>query len=502
MTYKSLNAFIITLGVFIVVLGTTSVNVALPRMIAPLRTDIFGIEWVSLSYLISTAITMLLFNFITKKIGVKRVYILGLLFYLIGSWACGRAESLFEMIVFRSVQGIGEGFLIPAGQVMLQLSFPPEERGFAMGIYAMGMSFAPGLGPTIGGYMIEYISWRSIFYLNIPIALPLLFLAITFLPSYHTKYEKANFNFISFLFLAIFSVSTLILISKGEDWGWFYSLKTFYAFTISILSFLFFLLSELLTKNPLIDLRVIKDFDFTTSVTIFVIVQGLTFFQIVFALPIYFEKVRNLSSFETGLHIFSYAFGIGIFSLIGGKLSDKINPRFLILTSELIIFLILYNGFINIDYFTPREYITKRLFFIGVGMGLFFAPILKLAFRTIEKEILPLASALYGYMRLFGASIGTSIATNIITKNTAYHFDNISNMDWTHIYTAYYLLSNFERKINLGEKAAKMILYNQKYLYSSALAIEGVFSFASITIAISFFITIFMILLEKRFTKV
>ncbi len=485
---------IVSLGVFMVVLGTTSVNVAMPRMIAPLHTDLFGIEWVSISYLISTAITMLAFNTISGIHGFKRVYIVGLIFYTVGSVLAGQAHSLLEMIIFRSTQGIGEGLVIPAGQAIIQMSFSKEERGRAMGIYALGMSFAPGLGPTIGGYLVEYISWRSIFYINVPISVLLLALGVSFLPSYHIKSQKTMFNIWSFLALSCFSVSSIILLSKGEKWGWFSNTKTIYFLTISVLSFLVFLLLETVSDNKLVGLEIFKNLEFTLAVSVFVLVQGLTFFQTVYTIPIYFERVRDLGTFETGLHIFPYAIGIGVFSLIGGRLADRINPAILIFFSEAILMITLFFFLSNIDYYTPRYDITLYMLLVGSGMGLFFAPILKIAFNSVKQELMGLSTAIYGYMRLIGASLGTSIATNIITSYTAKNFDYI-NDSRTFNDTGFKL---FEKKFD-SHIIAKAILYKFQMLISEAYGITEVFRFSFYAVSFSVLITIALFLyIENR----
>ncbi|MGC8588842.1 MAG: DHA2 family efflux MFS transporter permease subunit [Hydrogenobaculum sp.] len=489
---------IVSLGVFMVVLGTTSVNVAMPRMIAPLHTDLFGIEWVSISYLISTAITMLAFNTISGIHGFKKVYIAGLIFYTLGSILAGQAHSLLEMIIFRSTQGIGEGLVIPAGQAIIQMSFSKEERGRAMGIYALGMSFAPGLGPTIGGYLVEYISWRSIFYINVPISILLLALGVSFLPSYHVKSQKTMFNIWSFLALSSFSISSIVLLSKGEKWGWFSNTKSIYFLTISVLSFLVFLLLETIFDNKLVGLEIFKNLEFTLAVSVFVLVQGLTFFQTVYTIPIYFERVRDLGTFETGLHIFPYAIGIGVFSLIGGKLADKINPSILIFFSEAILMITLFFFLSNIDYYTPRYKITLYMLLIGCGMGLFFAPILKIAFNSVKQELMGLSTAIYGYMRLIGASLGTSIATNIITSYSAKNFDYINDSRAFNSIGFKLFEEKFDSKI-----LAKAVLYKFQMLLSEAYGITEVFRFSFYAVSFSVVITIVLYFyIEKGKSKI
>ncbi len=493
---KWLYIGIVAMGVFMVVLGTTSVNVAMPRMIAPLHTDLFGIEWVSISYLISTAITMLAFNTVSNIHGFKKVYIAGLIFYTVGSILAGQSHSLMEMIIFRSMQGIGEGLVIPSGQAIIQMSFSKEERGRAMGIYALGMSFAPGLGPTIGGYLVEYISWRSIFYINVPISIVLLALGVSFLPSYEIKTDRKAFNVYSFLAVSSFSVSFIVLLSKGEKWGWFSNIKTIYLISICVLSFLIFLLLEMISDNKLIGLEVFKNLEFTFAVSVFVLVQGLTFFQTVYTIPIYFERVRDLGTFDAGLHIFPYAIGIGVFSIIGGKYADKINPAILIFLSEFVLMITLFFFLSGIDYYTPYKDVTLYMLLVGVGMGLFFAPILKIAFNSVKPELMGLSTAIYGYMRLVGASLGTSIATNIITTYTARNFDYIN--DSRAFNDIGFRL--FEKKFQ-NHLIAKAIVYKFQSLISEAYAVTQVFRFSFYAVVFSILITFLLFIYIEKAKK-
>jgi len=145
--------------------------------------------------------------------------------------------------------------LIPAAQAIIFRIFPPEQRGLAMGMYAMGVAFAPGLGPTVGGYLVEYLSWRWVFYMNLPFIMPIFFASLILLPDFPNpqKHEKP-FNYISFGLLATASTSLIVLLSRGEKWEWFYSIKTIVFLSIAILCFLAFLISDLISKHPLIGL--------------------------------------------------------------------------------------------------------------------------------------------------------------------------------------------------------------------------------------------------------
>lgn len=500
-----LYTFIVLAGTFVAVLGITSVNVAMPKMIAPLSTDVYGVEWVSISYLVSTAITILTFNHFTKLYGLKKIYLAGLLFFALGSALAGEMSTIGSMIVARSIQGIGEGFLIPAAQAIIFRMFPPEKRGLAMGFYAMGVAFAPGLGPTIGGYLVEYISWRAIFYMNLPFIIPIFFASLILLPDFHDKFDKKpKFNYVSFGFLAIASTSFIVMMSKGEEFGWFGSRKIITLFVLFVLGVLLFLLSELLSKNKLVGFDLFKKIEFDYAVITFVLVYGLSFFQILYIMPIYMERIRDIGTFQTGIYVFPFAIGIVLFSPIGGSLSDRIDPRILLLVCQAVLFVDITFFLRNIDYFTPLIHIVFYMFFVGVGMGLFFAPLTAMALKSLQPELIPIGSAFYNYARLFGAAAGTSIATNLFTTHSREHYDNINNAIYPNYHTFlerfYYELASkfdfnlFYSKASLGELWEKL---------SESYAVGDVMSFSSkiLFFGISFTLIIMYFSSHKKLQK-
>lgn len=496
---KWVYTFIVLSGTFVAVLGITSVNVAMPKMIAPLSTDIYGIQWVSISYLVATAITILVFNHFTNLYGLKKVYLAGILFFAVGSALSGMTDNIGTMIISRSIQGIGEGFLIPAAQAIIFRIFPPEQRGMAMGMYAMGVAFAPGLGPTIGGYLVEYMSWRWIFYMNLPFIIPIFFVSVILLPDFKNQQNNVKpFNYISFVLLATASTSLIVLLSRGEKWGWFNSNKAIILLSISIISFLAFLISDIISKHPLIGFEIFKYKEFGYAVTTFVLVYGLAFFQILYIMPIYFERIRGLGSFDTGLYIFPFAIGIVLFSPIGGRLSDKLDPKILLLICQSIIFIDIHFFLSHVDFFTPKLNISFYMFFVGIGMGLFFAPLTALALRQLRHDLVPLGSALYNYARLIGAAAGTSIATNTFTKNTAYVYDNINNMNYTQVHYIYYRLQALANTLNSNLLKAKALLIGLQSLISEAYAVQSVLKFGSFTLILAMILTLLLMYLERK----
>jgi len=486
---------LIVLGTFLAVLGITSTNVAIPKMIAPLQTDIYGIEWVPISYITATAITIIAFNSISSRLGLKKTYLIGLATFSLGSALSGQAGSLEEMIVFRFLQGIGEGLLIPSSQAILFNLFPPERRGTAMGFYAMAVAFAPGLGPTVGGYMVEYFSWRWIFYMNVPVVVILLPVAYFMLPEIGNR-AKVPFNLPSFVFLSISSISFIVFLSKGESWGWFYSMKTFVAFCVAVFSFLLFVLSELLGKNKLIDYSIFKEPNYLYAVITFVTIYGFVFFQVIYIMPIYLESLKNVPTFQAGLTFLWYAFLLATFALIGGRLSDRIEPKLLLLISQSVLFLTLFFFLSHIDYYTPRWKVAFFLCFVGMAMGFFFAPLTALAFKSLKPQQIPIGTALYNYARLMGASIATSLATYTLETKRALHFDEINSI--RAVLSSKYSMVLAQKTSGLDAFRYKVVIGQFQNIIAGTYAVQDALRMASYISLLSILITLTFLFITNR----
>ncbi|MEN3027795.1 MAG: DHA2 family efflux MFS transporter permease subunit [Aquificaceae bacterium] len=239
-------------GVFMAILDTTIVDIVVPKMMAPLSTDLYGVQWVITSYMTSAATAILLVEWLESKVGLKRVFLTGLFLFTTASFFCGQAQSLEWMITARAVQGFGESLLVVSAEALLFSAYAPEKRGLAMGIYGLGVSFAPALGPTLGGWITEHIDWRWIFYINLPIGLLNFTLTLFFLKDYRPAHS-IRLNFLSYFFISVATVSLLIVLSRGQKDGWFASDLILHLSLLSLFSLLLFLLSELISKNRLID---------------------------------------------------------------------------------------------------------------------------------------------------------------------------------------------------------------------------------------------------------
>ena len=246
----SFSIFLVIIGAFMAVLDTTVVDIIVPRLKGPLSTDIYGVQWVITAYMLSAAVALLIVEWVLKKYGYKWVYIIAVAVFTIASFMCGMANTLGFMIFSRTIQGFAEAFIMVTSQAILFSLFPPDKKGIAMGIFALGVAFAPAIGPTLGGYLTEYFGWRSVFFVNVPIGIFLVIFSIFILPE---TAKKGNYpiNFISVVFLSIFTLALLIILSKGQQYGWFKSSFIVYLAFIAWGGFLGFVISEYFSKVKL-----------------------------------------------------------------------------------------------------------------------------------------------------------------------------------------------------------------------------------------------------------
>ncbi|WP_457640854.1 DHA2 family efflux MFS transporter permease subunit, partial [Persephonella sp.] len=466
---RGLITFIVMSGAFMAILDTTIVDIIIPKITAPLQTDLYGIQWVITAYMIASATMLILSDWLDKNFGLRKVYILGITLFTLSSFACGISTSLESMILARIFQGAGEAFIMATAQAILFAVYPPEKKGIAMGIFGLGVSFAPSIGPTLGGYITEHLDWRWVFFINIPFGIITVLLALFYLPETSLFREKARLNFISFFFLSSFTISTLVVLSKGQQLGWFMSDTIVYLTIVAVFSLLFYILSELISKKPLIDFSIFKIKEYFVGISVFFLLLGFSMYQIFYLLPLYFERLKGLSTLDAGIHILGFALFIALFSPIAGLLSDKIGEKYVLYVAAA---LYLFSSLVilpSLEYFTPKLQAALLLIPLGASMGMFFAPVATLALRNLGNKT-SLGTGLLHYSRFIGGSFGTAIATNDLYKFGYEHFEGINNtQNQSHIYIFFESLKNLFSQIVDFEKAEKLsqaLIYKMQYLYS------------------------------------
>ncbi len=417
---RALFTFIVMLGAFMAILDTTVVDVIVPKLTGPLSTDLYGVQWIITSYMVSAAIALLVTEYLIKRFGSKAVYIAGISLFWSASLICGLSNDLSTIIIARIVQGFGEALIMVTSHIMVFSYFPPDKQGLAMGIFALGVSFAPALGPTIGGYLTEYYNWRMVFFINVPIGILLTLAALLYLPK-DRELKKLPFNFVSFVLISIATISLLIMLSKGQQRGWFGDELIGTLLFVSIISFLLYGLSELHSRHRLIDFSLFQNPDFTNGILIYFFILGFSMYQYFYLLPIYYEHIKMLPTLDAGIAVFAFALFIGIFSPVAGIMSDKIGAKKTVAIAAVIYIFSALFILPSLNYYTPLHQAMLLTVPFGIGMGMFFAPVTVLLLQSAPSDKGELAIVLMDYFRFVGGSFGTAIATNNMEYFKAMH---------------------------------------------------------------------------------
>ncbi len=217
--YKWVVAFVVVIGVFMSILDQTIVNIAIPRLQTAFGADIHSVQWVLTGYILTQGVITPTAAYFADKLGTKRFYIISLAAFTLGSALCGLAWSLPVLIFFRVLQGAGGAALFPLSITMLFREFPPQERGIASGVFGIPALLAPAIGPTFGGYLVTYIGWQAIFYINVPIGIAAIILVTIFIRESHTD-AGLRFDFLGFIFAAVGLALMLYGLSDASTDGW------------------------------------------------------------------------------------------------------------------------------------------------------------------------------------------------------------------------------------------------------------------------------------------
>jgi len=419
---KILSIILIILGAFMAVLDTTIVDIIIPKIQGPLSTDLYGAQWIITAYMMSAAVMLLMSDYLIKNFGTKKIFLISISIFSFASFMCGLANDISHMIFWRVIQGIGVSSIMVSAQLMVFSMF--KNKGLAMGVFSLGVAFAPAIGPTLGGYLTQNLSWRSVFFINIPIGIIILIFG-SLLFKENEKTTKSKLNFISLILIAISTVSLLIVLSQGNKWGWLNDERIVYLLFVSIIGYLLFAINEIKTKNSLFDYRVFKNYYVVLGFLIYFILLGFSMYQLFYLLPIYYEKLKGLNSIDTGFAIFGFGIFIGISGIIAGILSDKISPIIVLVIAAIIYIFTITFLLPTLNYYTPYHIAIIKTIPFGIALGMFFAPITTLIMQK-AKELKNQAVMIMDYIRFIGGSFGTAIATNELLFNKEREFEAIN----------------------------------------------------------------------------
>jgi EmrB/QacA subfamily drug resistance transporter len=405
------------IGIFMSLLDSSIVNVAVSTIMSAFNTDTSSVQWVSTAYLLALAVAMPLSGWLGDKFGYKMLYIVSLAVFVLGSLFCSISWSLNSLIVARVLQAFGGGMVQPTVMAMIYKLVPRKQIGSAMGIFGVAAFVAPALGPTVGGYLVEYVNWRWIFTINLPIGVIGIVLALLFLPEFQSK-DPGKLDVGGFASSAVMLVCLLLGLSKGQEWGWLDE-RTVLLFTAAFFALVLFVYLELTAEKPLLDLRVFKYTAFTMG-NLILIVSMVGLYAGMFYIPLFLQSVRGLGAMETGLLMTPGALVSAILMPITGKLYDKTGARPLILFGVVLLAILTFT-FRNLNLATATATILLWVSLRGAVSPFTNIPAQTAALAVVPKELVGRASALLNIIARVASSFGLAVLTSLLTTRRAFH---------------------------------------------------------------------------------
>src|SRR3954463_1497391 len=417
---KQINPWLIAVSVmfatFMEVLDTTVVNVSLPHIAGTLSATIDEATWALTSYLVANAIILPMTGWLASMFGRKNLLMLSVIGFTAASFLCGLAPTLGTLIFFRIIQGATGGALQPLSQAVLLESFPPEDRGKAMGLWGLGVVVAPILGPVLGGWLTDSYSWRWVFYINIPVGIASLVMTKMFIfdPPYLSR-EKRSIDYWGIGMLAVGIGTLQFVLDKGQEADWFSSNLITTLAVISAVTLTALVWHLLRTDDPVVDLRVFKARSYAVGVFLMTVV-GFVLYGSLVLLPIMLQTLLGYPSLQAGIAMAPRGIGSFFMMPITGLMTGKFDPRKL-LTAGLIVAgtTLIWLSWLNLQ--AGYWDIFWRQLIQGVGMSLLFVPLTTVSMDPIPRERMGNATSLFNLMRNIGGSIGIAATGTMLTRN-------------------------------------------------------------------------------------
>ena len=428
MSATGANKWIITITVILAsmieLIDTSIVNVALPQMMGNLGATLDQIAWVVTGYVVANVIVIPMTSWFATVLGRRNYFVGSLVLFTVASFFCGHANSLWELVLFRFIQGAGGGAMLSTSQAILVETFPPEELGLANALFGLGVVVGPTVGPTLGGWITDSYSWRWIFYVNLPIGVVAVLMAMAFLPDPKETRQITGVDWTGIALLILGVGSLQIVLERGESEDWFAARYIVVLTVVAAAALAAFIWHELTTANPVVDLHVLRDRALAIG-TIFTFILGFGLYASVFIFPVFAQNLLGFTAMQTGLILLPGSLATAFMMPVVGQLLRRGVPPQLLTALGFIVFF----GFTRMlshstmasgrgDFFWP-------LILRGFGLGLLFVPLTTVALSNLRGKDIPQGAALTNMTRQLGGSFGVALVATYIQHRSWTHRVNL-----------------------------------------------------------------------------
>ena len=413
----------ITFGTLMGAIDSSIVAVALPHMMGALGASGQEITWISTGYIIANVVVMPLTAFLGRLFGQKRVYLVCLALFLVGSILCGTARSLPALIFYRALQGLGAGALQPTEQAILRQTFPAKEQGMAMALFAMAIMLGPAVGPTLGGWIVDNYSWPWIFFINVPVGVLGMVMVPAFVPEDAdivaenrelAARQRKNIDWWGIALMVIGLCSLQYVLEEGDRNDWFESSLISAMTAVAVIVIALFVVRELTCDVPAVNIRLFKDPVFLSGTLIGSLMFALLM-ATMFLLPLFMQTLLGFTATEAGLALMPRVFVMMAAMPVVGRIYNIVSPRIVIAVGVFFIAL----GAYNMSHFTlvtGQRQVILALTAQGLGFACLFVPLSTVALSAVPRHLMADATGLNSLFRQVGGSIGLAIGATLLAR--------------------------------------------------------------------------------------
>ena len=416
---RAVGTVVLSLAVFMNVLDTSIANVSIPAISGDLGVSPNQGTWIITSFAVANAIAVPLTGWLTQRFGQVRLFTASVLLFVVASWLCGLAPNIESLIAFRVLQGLVAGPMIPLSQTLLLASYPPAMAGMAIAFWGMTTLVAPVMGPLLGGWITDNISWPWIFYINVPVGLLSAALTWSIYRSRDPAPRKVPVDYVGLVLIVLWIGAFQIMIDKGKELDWFGSTQIVVLGSVAAVGFLYFLVWELTDDHPIVNLRLFARRNFLVGTTALSVGYGL-FFGNVVLLPLWLQQWMGYTATWAGMAMAPVGLLAIVMSPWVGKNVAKLDPRALTTVAFVGFALVLWMRS-NFNTNAPLWVILLPTFLQGAAMAFFFIPLQAIVFSGLTPEELPSASGMSNFVRISAGAFGTSIFTTLWDSRASLH---------------------------------------------------------------------------------